>query len=167
MFCCVEQNESEFISKRSQKYQNSDFVFLFCFLSLKMAWAECNVWNFKRNRNQVCWVLSTVQVLSALARRGARYGYTRNVGTFGHHGAVLGGKGKLKLTDGVDRNHGGGWSRDCEPLFNWSSQTNLWNGWVPSLKIQFDYTKAIMTWICFVIFRYSYFYLKSHCSTLP
>ena len=53
-------------------------------------------------------MLSTVQVLSALARKGPRYGYARNVGTFGHHGAVLGGKEKLKLTDRVDRNRGGG-----------------------------------------------------------
>lgn len=52
-------------------------------------------------------MLSTVQVLSALARRGPRYGYTRNVGMPGHHRAVLGGKEKLKLTDQEDRNRGG------------------------------------------------------------
>ena len=128
MFCCVEQNKSEFISKRSQKYQNSDFV-LFCFLSLKMAWAECNVWNFKRNRNQVRWVLSTVQVLSALARRGPRYGYTRNVGTFGHHG-------------GCSR-------REGEAEINWRSRQESWGRMKPGLwaTLQLEFPNQPLKWL--------------------
>lgn len=74
----------------------------------------------------------------------------------------LGGQ-ELKLTAEQTGIVGENEAGTAKPLFSWGSQSNLWNGFsLLSEEIQFDYTKAIRTWICFVVFRYSYFYLKSH-----